>query len=99
MPRRRARATALAPNSSEAPPILDDAAPTLFDRAPSAAPATPPISAAKTRSLAFGEAKSGDRPADISWALIVPVFDVHVRQTRAQRQAYLSRTWHRCCRP
>src|SRR5215212_1902804 len=73
MPRRRARATALAPTSSEAPPTVDNAAPILFDRAPSAAPATPPMSAAKMRSLAFGEAKSGDRSADISWALIVPI--------------------------
>src|SRR5215203_3656655 len=65
IPRRRFRATALAPTSSVAPPIVDNAAATLFERAASAAPATPPISAANTRSLAFGEAKSGDRPADI----------------------------------
>jgi hypothetical protein len=50
--------------------MVDNAAATLFERAASAAPAKPPISAANTRSLAFGEAKSGDRPADISWALI-----------------------------
>ena len=59
IPRRRARATALAPASSVAPPIVDNAAATLFERAANAAPATPPISAAITRSLALGEAKSG----------------------------------------
>ena len=53
-----------------APPIVDNAAAVLFERAASAAPAKPPIRAANTRSLAFGEAESGDRPADISWALI-----------------------------
>src|SRR5215217_6054349 len=95
MPRRRARATALAPTSSEAPPIVDNAAPTLFERGASAAPATPPISAAKTRSLAFDEAKSGDNPADISWALIVPVSTFTCAPASAQRQAYLGRTWHR----
>ena len=70
IPRRCARATALAPASSVAPPIVDNATAALFERAASAAPARPPIRAANARSLAFGEAKSGDRPADISWALI-----------------------------
>src|SRR5687768_3874234 len=70
IPRRRARATALAPASSVAPPIVDNATATLFERPANAAPAKPPIRAANTRSLAFGEAKSGDRPADISWSLI-----------------------------
>ena len=40
IPRRRVRATALAPASSVAPPIVDNAAATLFERAASAAPRT-----------------------------------------------------------
>src|SRR5215212_2291111 len=98
MPRRRARATALAPTSSVAPPIVDNAAPTLFERGPSAAPATPPISAAKTRSLAFGEAKSGDRLADISWTLIVPVLTFTCAQP-AHNASVLRSDRHRCCCP
>jgi hypothetical protein len=39
--------------------MVDKAAATLFERAANAAPATPPINAANTRSLGLGEAKSG----------------------------------------
>ena len=72
IPRRPALATALAPASSVAPPIVDNAVTILFERAASAAPAKPPISAANTRSLAFSEAGSGGGPADISWAMVGP---------------------------
>jgi hypothetical protein len=56
IPRRCVRATALAPASNVAPPIVDNAAATLFERTANAAPATPAISAANTRSLTLGEA-------------------------------------------